>query len=161
MDGRSSTGILTLGLCQDMAGTRDCSEAEGDVGKVSCWKPAPSVNTERQQGQACELQELWGNWGRAWPETEQRLLERPDHGAAHSDRVYTTWHVFPVITGEGQHILWHRERKGKTDHREAHKPVCILTLEYTLQKLQWRQKLRWRNEAEETKWGSLDLVWRV
>lgn len=56
-----------------------------------------------------------------------------------------------IAAGEGQHILQHRERKGKTSHGEAHKSVCILTLENTLQKLVWREKLRWRREAVETK----------
>lgn len=29
---------------------RDYSRAEGDMGKVSCWKPAPSVNTVEAAG---------------------------------------------------------------------------------------------------------------
>lgn len=53
-----------------------------------------------------------------------------------------------IIAGEGQHILQHRERRGKSNHREAHKS---LTLEDTLHKLQWREKLRWRQVAGEAK----------
>lgn len=29
---------------------RDYSRAEGDMGKASCWKPAPSVSTEEAAG---------------------------------------------------------------------------------------------------------------
>lgn len=56
----------------------------------------------------------------------------------------------PALLGRTTHPVGQAENR-ENSHREARKSVCILTLKDTLQKLQWREELRWRREAGETK----------
>lgn len=56
----------------------------------------------------------------------------------------------PSLLGRTTHSVAQGEKR-EDSHREAHKSACILTLKDNFQKLQWREKLRWRREAGETK----------